>query len=84
MQIPTLNKFIKSNQNKFIMETNALKELLIYLLFVIVIIIIVIIITTATSIVPLLIGKKTLKPHIFLSSEKTNLKHLSLMNCFIV
>ena len=84
MQIPTLNKFIKSNQNKFIMETNALKELLIYLLFVIVIIIIVIIITTATSIVPLLIGKKTLKPHIFLSSEKTNLKHLPLMNCFIV
>ena len=62
MQIPTLNKFIKSNQNKFIMETNALKELLIYLLFVIVIIIIVIIITTATSIVPRLIGKETLKP----------------------
>ena len=62
MQIPTLNKFIKSNQNKFIMEANALKELLIYLLFVIVIIIIVIIITTATSIVPRLIGKETLKP----------------------
>ena len=84
MQIPTLNKFIKSNQNKFIMETNALKELLIYLLFVIVIIIIVIIITTTTSLVPLLIGKETLKPHIFLSSEKANLKYLSLMNCFIV
>ena len=85
MQIPTLNKFIKSNQNKFIMETNALKELLRYLLFVIVIIIIiVIIITTTTSIVPLLIGKETLKPHIFLSSEKANLKYLSLMNCFIV
>ena len=25
MQIPTLNKYIKSNQNKFVMETNALK-----------------------------------------------------------
>ena len=59
MQIPTLNKYIKSNQNKFIVETNALKEILIYLLFVIVI---VVIITTATTIVPLLIGKK---PHIF-------------------
>ena len=70
MQIPTLNKFIKSNQNKFIMETNALKELLIYLLFVIVIIIIVIIITTATSIVPLLIGRETLKPHTFCHLKK--------------
>ena len=65
MQIPILNKYIKSNQNKFIMETNALKELLIYLLFVIVIVIIIIIINTATTIVSLLIGKKTLKPHIF-------------------
>ena len=66
MQIPILNKYIKSNQNKFIMETNALKELLIYLLFVtVIVIIIVIIINTATTIVSLLIGKKTLKPHIF-------------------
>ena len=31
MQIATLNKFIKSNQNKFIIETNALKESFIYL-----------------------------------------------------
>ena len=73
MQMPILNKHIKSNQNKFIMETNALKELLIYLLFVI--IIIVIIISTATTIVSLLTGKKTLKPHIFFSSEKINLKY---------
>ena len=50
MQLPTLNKYIKSNQNKFIVETNALKEILIYLLFVTVI---VIIITTAATIVPL-------------------------------
>ena len=64
MQIPTLNKYIKSNQNKFIVETNALKEILIYLLFVIVI---VVIITTATTIVPLLIGKK---PHIFCHLKK--------------
>ena len=35
MQISTLNKYINSNQNKFIMETNALKEPLIYLLNVI-------------------------------------------------
>ena len=26
MQISTLNKYINSNQDKFIMETNALKE----------------------------------------------------------
>ena len=44
----------------------AFKELVIYLLFAIVIfIIIVIIITTASTIVPLLIGKKTLKPNLF-------------------
>ena len=67
MQKPTLNKYIKSNQNKFIVETNALKEILIYLLFVTVI---VIIITTAATIVPLLIGKKTLKPHIFCDLKK--------------
>ena len=76
MQIPILNKYIKSNQNKFIMEANALKELLIYLLFVI--IIIVIIISTATTIVSLLTGKKTLiyffliwkdKPEIFIINK---------------
>ena len=81
MQIPTLNKYIKSNQNKFIVETNALKEILIYLLFVIVI---VVIITTATTIVPLLIGKK---PHIFchLKKQTWNLCHwwiVSLCCCF--
>ena len=70
MQIPTLNKYIKPNQNKLIMETNALKELLIYLLFVIVIIIFVIIITTATTIASLLKGKKILKPHIFCLLKK--------------
>ena len=58
MQIPTLNKYIKSNQNKLIMEINALKELLIYLLFVI-------IISTAMTVVSLFIGKKRLKPHNF-------------------
>ena len=68
MQIPTLNKYIKSSQNKFIVETNALKEILIYLLFVIAIV--VIIATTTTTIVPLLIGKKTLKPHIFCHLKK--------------
>ena len=31
MQMPALNEYVKSNQNEFIMETNALKELLIYL-----------------------------------------------------
>ena len=72
MQIPTLNKYIKPNQNKLIMETNALKELLIYLLFVIVIVIIifVIIVTTATTIASLLKGKKILKPHIFCLLKK--------------
>ena len=71
MQIPTLNKYIKSNENKFIMERNILKVLVIYLLFVIVIIInIVIIITTATAVVSLLIGKKTLKSHIFCHLKK--------------
>ena len=58
MQIPTLNKYIKSNQNKLIMEINALKELLIYLLFVT-------IISTAMTVVSLFIGKKRLKPHNF-------------------
>ena len=58
MQILTLNKYIKSNQNKLIMEINALKELLIYLLFVI-------IISTAMTVVSLFIGKKRLKPHNF-------------------
>ena len=74
MQIPTLNNYIKSSQNKFIVETNALKEILIYLLFVIAI---VVIITTTTTIVPLLIGKKTLKPHIFchLKKQTRNLCH---------
>ena len=62
MQIPTSNKYMKSNQNKLIMEINALKELLIYLLFVI---IIVIIISTAMTVVSLFIGKKRLKPHNF-------------------
>ena len=66
MQIPTLNKYIKSSQNKFIVETNALKEILIYLLFVIAIVVII----TTTTIVPLLIGKKTLKPHIFCHLKK--------------
>ena len=71
MQIPTLNKHIISNQNKFIMERNALKELAIYLLFVIVVIInIAIIITTATTVVSLLIGQKTLKSHIFCHLKK--------------
>ena len=32
MQISTSNKFINSNNNKFIMETNALKEPLVYFL----------------------------------------------------
>ena len=32
MEIPTINKYINSLQNKFIMETNALEEPLIYLL----------------------------------------------------
>ena len=77
IQIPTLNKYIKSNQNKFIMETNALKKPLIYLLF---IIIIIVIITATTTIV----GKKDTKTKYFLSSQKTNLKYLSLINCFIV
>ena len=58
MQILTLNKYIKSNQNKLIMEINALKELLIYLLFVT-------IISTAMTVVSLFIGKKRLKPHNF-------------------
>ena len=31
MQMSTLSKYVKSNQNEFIMETNALKEPLIYL-----------------------------------------------------
>ena len=31
MQMSTLNEYMKSNQNNFIMETNALKESLIYL-----------------------------------------------------
>ena len=54
------------------METNAIKELLIYLLLVIVIVIIifVIIITTATTIASLLKGKKILKPHIFCLLKK--------------
>ena len=54
------------------MATNAFKELVIYLLFVIVIVIIniVIIITTAITVVSLLIGKKTLKPHIFCHLKK--------------
>ena len=58
MQIPTLNKYIKSNQNKLIMEINALKELPIYLLFVI-------IISTTMTVVSLFIGKKRLKPDNF-------------------
>ena len=29
--MPALNEYVKSNQNEFIMETNALKEPLIYL-----------------------------------------------------
>ena len=54
------------------METNAIKELLIYLLLVIVIVIIifVIIITTATTIASLLKGQKLLKPHIFCLLKK--------------
>ena len=32
METPTINKYINSLQNKFIMETNALEEPLIYLL----------------------------------------------------
>ena len=80
MQIPTLNKYIKSNQNKFIMETNALKEPLLYLLFIIIIVIIIIVIITAATTI---VGKEDTKTKYFLSSEKTNLKYLSLINCFI-
>ena len=63
------------------METNALKEPPLYLLFIIiiVIIIVIVIITAATTIV----GKEDTKTKYFLSSEKTNLKYLSLINCFI-